>query len=149
MAKKILLVASHGGHWVQLNRIAKAFESMDLHFASTNLGLAGEVGSNSFHFVPDANLHEKYKLFKLALCSMILIFKVRPDFVISTGAAPGFFALMFGKLIGAKTIWIDSCANAEVMSMSGQKAKWVSDVWLTQWPQLAKNGGPEYWGAVI
>lgn len=147
--KKILLVASHGGHWVQLNRIASAFEGMPLEFASTNAGLATQVQPHRFYAIPDANLSEKIKLLRLLYAVLRVMIKSRPDFVISTGAAPGFFALLVGKMFRAKTIWVDSCANAEVLSVSGQKAKWVADVWLTQWPHLASEDGAQYWGAVI
>ncbi len=37
-----------------------------------------------------------------------LLLKERPDIVITTGAAPGYFCLRLGKLLGARTIWIDS-----------------------------------------
>ena len=33
--------------------------------------------------------------------------------VISTGAAPGYFAMRFAKWLGRRTIWIDSIANVE------------------------------------
>ena len=42
-----------------------------------------------------------------------LLLRHRPDVIVTTGAAPGYFALRFGKLLGARTIWIDSMANAE------------------------------------
>lgn len=149
MQKKILLVASHGGHWVQLKRISAAFDGMQVEFASTNAGLASQVLPHRFYVIPDANLNEKFKLMRLMCAVLWVMVRSRPDFVISTGAAPGFFALLVGKLFRAKTIWVDSCANAEVLSVSGQKAKWVADVWLTQWPHLASDDGAQYWGAVI
>jgi hypothetical protein len=77
--------------------------------------------------------------------------KHRPDVVISTGAASGYFALRIGKLFGAKTIWLDSIANAEELSLSGAKVQKHADLWLTQWEHLAnpQEGGPEYKGAVL
>ena len=75
--------------------------------------------------------------------------KENPDVIVSTGAAPGYFAIRFGRLLGIKTIWIDSIANAEELSMSGQKAGKHADLWLTQWKHLAKPQGPLYYGNVI
>lgn len=144
-----MLVASYGGHWVQMRRVAKAFEALEMHYVSTSQGLSKEVSPHMFHQVKDANLNEKLSLIVLAIQMLIIMIKVRPNFVISTGAAPGYFALMFGKLMGAKTIWLDSCANAERLSVSGAKVKPFADLWLTQWPHLAKESGPEYKGAVI
>lgn len=149
MRKKILLVASHGGHWVQMRKLAPAFEELDQHYVSTNSGLADSVLPASFSAVPDANLDEKLNLAFLALRMLWVVFKIRPDFVISTGAAPGFFALMFGKLFGAKTIWIDSCANVDRLSISGWKVRHFADLWLTQWEHLEGERGPFFRGAVL
>jgi hypothetical protein len=62
--------------------------------------------------------------------------KVRPHVVVTTGAAPGLVAIGVGKLFGAKTVWIDSLANSEVLSLSGRIAEKYADLWLTQWPHL-------------
>jgi hypothetical protein len=69
--------------------------------------------------------------------------------IISTGAAPGFFALMFGKILMRKTIWIDSMANADEMSLAGKKIKPFADIWLTQWEELSLPEGPGYQGQVL
>jgi hypothetical protein len=69
--------------------------------------------------------------------------------IITTGAAPGYFALRVGKLFGARTIWIDSMANAETLSKSGQEVGKYADLWLTQWEHLARPQGPHYLGAVL
>ena len=147
--KKVLLVASHGGHWVQLNRLNQAFNGCQLHYVSTEADLANEVGTAKFSFVPDANLDTKLSLIPLAANVLWLVLRYRPDVVVSTGAAPGFFALLFGKLLGAKTIWVDSIANAQQLSVSGEKVKRFADLWLTQWPELEKPEGPFFRGSVI
>ena len=69
--------------------------------------------------------------------------------VISTGAAPGYFAIRIGRLLGAKTIWVDSIANAEELSMTGKLVQRHADVWLTQWEHLSRPEGPGFAGAVL
>ena len=79
-----------------------------------------------------------------------LVRRERPDVVVSTGAAPGLMALAAGKLLaGSRTVWINSIANSERLSLSGRLARPVADAWLVQWPHLARPGGPEHWGAVL
>lgn len=147
--KKLLAVASGGGHWVQLLRLQPAFEGFHIEFISTNKGYAAQI-QNKLHVVTDANMWEKLKLIKMFIQVAIIVFKVKPDFIITTGAAPGYAAIMFGKLMGAKTIWLDSIANSETLSSSGKKAKLWADIWLTQWPHLAdKKNGLETWGSVL
>jgi exopolysaccharide biosynthesis glucuronosyltransferase PssD len=77
------------------------------------------------------------------------VFWERPDVVISTGAAPGYIAIRLGKLLGAKTVWLDSIANVEHLSMSGALVGRYADLWLTQWPHLEKEDGPRFKGAVL
>jgi hypothetical protein len=69
--------------------------------------------------------------------------------VITTGAAPGYFAVRIGKLLGARVVWLDSVANAGELSMSGRKAGSFVDLWLTQWPHLARDKGPACHGSVL
>ncbi len=62
--KKVVAVASGGGHWVQLLRIRPAFEGMSVEFISTNAGYASQV-DQVLHVVTDANMWEKLKLMKM------------------------------------------------------------------------------------
>ncbi len=149
MGKKIMLVSSSGGHWVQLNRLLPAFEDCEKVFVTTEAKYQDTVGKNKFLLVPDANRWNKLRVIYLALVMLKHILIIRPDVVVSTGAAPGFFALFFGKRLGAKTIWLDSIANVDELSLSGKKVKRYADLWLTQWEHLATPDGPKYEGAVL
>ena len=73
----------------------------------------------------------------------------KPDIVITTGAAPGYLALRLARLIHARTVWLDSIANVDQLSLSGLKVGRYADLWLTQWPHLAKPEGPHYAGSVL
>lgn len=143
--KTILAVASKGGHLVQLLRLRSIFDKHDTIYISND----DSLNVDRYIRVIDANMDSKFKLIVLSIQLFILTIWYRPDVVISTGAAPGFFAIFFGHLIGSKTIWLDSIANAEEMSLSGGKvAKWAG-LWLTQWAEVAKPDGPHYKGSVF
>jgi len=155
---KVIAISSAGGHWVQLQRLRPAWDGCQVTYVTTNKGYKPRVMAEAekrqqmppdFYVVPDANRWQKFRLIWQMLKIAAIFVKVRPDAVISTGAAPGYFALRIGKLIGARTIWVDSIANAEEMSLSGQKAGAHADIWLTQWQHLAKTYGPRYEGSVI
>ncbi len=107
------------------------------------------IGNNKFLVVPDANRWNKLRVLYLALVMLKHVLVIRPDVIVSTGAAPGFFAILFGKKLGAKTIWLDSIANVDELSLSGKKVKKYADLWLTQWEHLATPEGPRYVGAVL
>ena len=147
--KKVLAVASGGGHWVQLRRVAPAFVNCDVTYVTVEPSYRDQVGDAKFRVVVDATRWNKFKLLIMLLQILWILIRVRPDVVISTGAAPGFFALRVGKLFGARTIWLDSIANIEHVSMSGQKIGPHASLWLTQWEHLATEDGPDFRGAVL
>ena len=150
MKKKLVMaIASRGGHWIQLNRLSAVWEEQDVIFITNDPSLESHVGSAKFETVIDANMDQKLRLIFLAAQTFFKVLKHRPDVIISTGAAPGFFALIWGKLIGAKTVWVDSVANADELSLAGKKVSKIADVWLTQWPEVAKEDGPLYKGRVF
>lgn len=135
-ARRILAVASGGGHWHQLMLISEAFSDRNVIFATTIPGLAEASGVAGAYILPDCNRSEPAAVLACVREIARLVFKTRPDVVVTTGAAPGILAVVFGRLLGAKTIWIDSVANAEKISMSGRMASWLANVCLTQWEHL-------------
>jgi len=146
---KVLAIASGGGHWVQLLRLRAAFEGCDISYATVRDGYRAEVAGADFHLIPDCNRWEKLALLRSAVAIFLLVWRLRPDVVITTGAAPGYFGVRFGRLLGARVVWVDSVANVEELSLSGAKAGSFVDLWLTQWPHLARDGGPQYLGSVF
>jgi UDP-N-acetylglucosamine:LPS N-acetylglucosamine transferase len=156
--KRVLAISSTGGHWVQLNRLMPAFEGCEVHWACTSPDhearlrvAAGRLGQQVASYTPitDANRWTKLKLVKQMLETVALLIRVRPDVIVTTGASVGYFAIRAGRLLGARTCWIDSIANGDELSLSGVKAGPHADLFLTQWPHLAKPGGPDCRGAVL
>lgn len=147
--KKILAVASGGGHWIQLMRLRPAFEGCNVVYVSTHEGYQKQVKGSVFHSVTDANRWNKIRLVKMAFEVIRIVMKEKPDLVISTGAAPGLLAIVWGRLTGSKTIWLDSIANVERISMSGRLARPFASVHLTQWEELARGESTIYKGNVI
>lgn len=147
--KRVLAVASGGGHWIQLLRLQPAFEGCRIVYVCTNSGYRYTVGSSPFYVVTDAHRGTRWRLLFCALrLGLIILFEL-PDVVISTGAAPGYFAIRIAKVLGAKTVWVDSIANASEMSLSGRLVRPFADLWLTQWKHIARSPGPHFVGAVL
>lgn len=134
---------------MQLLRLRPAFADSDVTFVTVLPGYRADVDNARFRVIPDANRSSLVRLAGTTLCLFWLLLRERPDVIVSTGAAPGYLALRLGKMLGARTIWVDSVANAEVLSLSGQKAGRYADLWLTQWQHLAKDGGPYFKGSVL
>lgn len=147
--RRVLAVASGGGHWVQLMRLRPAFEDAHVTYVTVRPTYRSDVPESDFRVIPDATRWNKIKLLVMALKLFWIVIAVRPDVVISTGAAPGYFAIRFGRWIGAKTCWVDSIANAEELSLSGQQIRPHASLVLSQWPHVAEASGVEHAGSVL
>ncbi|MDO7086718.1 hypothetical protein WNY51_04620 [Pseudocolwellia sp. AS88] len=148
---KLLAIASEGGHLVQLNRLDDLFKLYDTSIISTNKDYIAPNHFISQYTTYDIN-QDSGVLAKLknVIRTTYLLYKIKPDVVISTGALPGLVCIVIAKILfRKKTIWVDSIANADELSKSGKAAKKFTDIWLTQWPELSKKEGPEYIGSII
>lgn len=141
----VLAVASGGGHWVQLLRLRSAWEGCAVSYLTTNETYRDAVMTDAaergeprprFFRVIAANRWQKLRLVWQLLQIINVVLRVRPDVVVTTGAAPGYLAIRAGKLLGARTIWVDSIANANELSLSGKMAGRHAGLWLTQWKHL-------------
>lgn len=146
---KIALICSHGGHLTEILYLMKAFEGNEVFFITynsprtSNLNqkkyLLNNIGTNPFRML-------------LAFFKFFRIFtKERPEAVLSTGseiAIPGFY---IAKLLGIRTIFIESWCRVRIPSFTGRAVYYISDLFLVQWPTLLEAYGSKakYAGAVV
>src|SRR5436190_17592926 len=128
---KVLCISSGGGHWVELLRVLPAFAGCEVVFATVQREYAALVPGHRFHLINDATRWNRIALLIMAMRILWILLRERPDVIITTGAAPGYFALRLGRWLGARTVWLDSIANGEELSMSGRLAGRFADLWLT------------------
>lgn len=147
---RVLMVASAGGHWIELSRLSDAFAGCDCQFVSTATGMVAPLGKREVLVVPDSSRDTVSTMIQTMRCLFPIVRAFDPELVVSTGAAPGAIALALAKLFGARTIWIDSIANSERLSLSGQMVRPVADMRLTQWSHLATaSGSVRYFGQIL
>lgn len=145
----VLAVSSSGGHWEQLLLASAGCAKDDILFVVTKAELPVQAGLARSRVVGDCNRDQPLQLLKCILQCVGIVISTRPKVVISTGAAPGLICIVLGRLVGARTIWIDSVANVEKMSLSGKMAGYVANIWLTQWEHLSSSEGPRFEGQVL
>ena len=145
-----MAVASGGGHWVELRRLIPAFADSEVVYVSTEEVADADLAPARYYAVPNST-RKSLRAFLGTVRRLLAIVRAeRPEVVVTTGAAPGFVALVLAKLLcRSRTVWIDTVAHAESMTLSGRLARPFADAWLVQWPHLARPGGPESWGAVL
>lgn len=146
--KKVLIISSPGGHWIQAQRLIPAFENCHLALSSTYSNVEEALNLYPYFKVTDFNRNNMFGIFKTLKSLYIIDKEFRPDLVVSTGAAPGLLAGFYWRLKGRRTVWIDSIANSESISLSGKIASYFFNETLTQWPYL-QNKRVKFYGRVL
>lgn len=148
---KICLVASAGGHISQLLRLAESWKDYEIFCITTTDVVRARLQKwGKTYVVGECNREHLIRTIVILLRCARSIFYEKPDVVISTGAAVGCIVCFLGKLSGAKVVWIDSITNVERISLSGKMVRYIADLFLVQWPELArKYRNVEYLGAVV
>ncbi|MFZ4688452.1 MAG: UDP-N-acetylglucosamine--LPS N-acetylglucosamine transferase [Polymorphobacter sp.] len=147
-SKRILAIASGGGHFVQLLRLRPAWEGHDVTYATVHAASAAEVAPARLLTFRDVSRADWWRL-PLTLWDVVgILLRVRPQVIITTGALPPLLALALARPFGVRTLWIDSIANSEILSGSGGLAGKIAHQVVTQWPHLAADG-VDHWGSVL
>src|SRR3546814_8707494 len=60
--------------------------------------LEHEMGAISAHILPDCNLRQPLRTIASTFCAALLIARLRPQIIISTGAAPGLLCIFWGQI---------------------------------------------------
>lgn len=146
---RIMAIASGGGHWIELMRLRPAFADSDVVWVSTFANYAAEVAPQTYYTMDDATRFDRFKHLKILFTALRIILRERPDAVITTGSAPALGFILIGRLLGARTLWVDSIAQPERLSTSGSIAKRIAHVTVSQWPEAAEAEQVPCWGAVL
>lgn len=137
---RICLAASAGGHTSQLLKLVESWNGYDVFSVTTTEVVREKLAKfGPVYVVGECNRQYPWRVVKVLLRCIGIVFKERPDVVISTGAAVGCILCLLGKMRGAKVIWIDSITNVERISLSGRMVRHVADLFLVQWPDLVNR----------
>jgi len=148
---RICLVASSGGHLTELLTLSDSWDGCETFCVTTvpivhdKLKKLGDV-----YVVGECNRQHPVLVLRVLLRCIKVVFRERPNVIISTGAAVGCIMCFLGKLLRAKIIWLDSITNVNKMSLSGKMVRCIADLQLVQWPELSEQyKDVEYVGTVI
>lgn len=137
---RVLLVASSGGHLLELLELANQYESRCRQWVTFDKPdarglLTGE--SVTFAYGP-TNRHLGNLLRNLVLAIRIIL-RVRPDAVITTGAGVGVPFLYVARIFGKRAIYVESLARVDRLSLSGRLVYPVATDFFVQWPELSER----------
>lgn len=133
---------------MQLMRLAPAWQGHNVAIATVDPATQVLAGDAPFYTFRDVSRADWWRIPLAALDIAIILLRVRPQVIITTGALPGLIAAALARPFGVRSLWVDSIANSEILSGSGSQAARVCNQVVTQWPHLA-GAKADHWGSVL
>ena len=139
--KKIGLICSPGGHFVEVLQLLEAFEGHPAFY----LTYREKATRNREHFYYMTNFAKKPFSLLIGVFKILFIFlKERPKILFSTGAEIAIPSFYIGKfLFGAKLIYLECSAQVYTPSLTGRCVYPITDLFLVQWEPLLGAYGPK------
>lgn len=144
---RLCLAGSGGGHVRQLLDLEPAWSGHDYYFVTEDTALGRSLREqHRTYFVPhyaagQARIGSPLKMLGAALGnlarSLAVMFRERPDVVISTGAGAVFFCVLIGRILGARVVVIESFARFDRPSLFGRLASPLAHHMVIQSAALA------------
>ena len=156
MKKKVMFIASTGGHLNELFQLKPLFNHYNYHIVtektSSNISLKKEYGKKVNFVIYGTKDHKFIYPFKLLLNCFIELFiylKVRPKYIVTTGAHIAGPMCCSGKIFGSKIIFIETFANSRTKTITGKLIYKFADLFVVQWESMLKlYPKAKYWGSI-
>ena len=144
--KKVLFIASTGGHLDELLQLDKMFKNYDYHIVTektkSNLSLKKKYDNKVSYLIAGtySGVLNKFiypvKLFLNTIKSFFIYLKYRPKYVVSTGAHASGPMCLIAHLLGSKVIFIETFANSKTKSVTGRIVYKFADLFIVQWESM-------------
>lgn len=136
---RIAMVGNAGGHLVELQALAEAFSGHDVFFVTQRYPWTAHLTDTELLPAQKETQAARiglldrwwYRL-KLFACIGWLWLKRRPDCIVSSGAEVAIPAFWLGKLIGARTVYVECYTRVYKLSRSARAVMPVTDAFFAQ-----------------
>ena len=154
---RLLFVLGSGGHTARGLILSNQVEGQKYYIVPWESEVTKKkVGGNYFSVISprfrakDNRIMTVLRTLFLFLHSLIILFVVRPNVLISTGSGLTLPPFLVARLFRIKTIFIESPSRVYEPSIAGRMLMGKTDLWLSSWPDLAKRyKGVEYRGMIF
>lgn len=133
---KIGLICSHGGHLTEMLQLTAAFEGHEVFFVTYRCPRGRELAQRFLVYELEGVGTNPWRIWLRLPAAWRILTAERPAVLVSTGSeiAVPFFVL--GRVLGMKTIFVESWCRVNTPSRTGRALYPLADVFLVQWPQL-------------
>lgn len=140
--KKVLFIASTGGHLSELLQLKPLFKKYNSYLITektkSTIGLKKQFDKINF-LVYGTKDHKFSYIFKFSwncLKSVWYYIKIRPKVIVTTGTHTAVPMCYIGKLFGSKIIFIETFANSKTKTISGKLVYPIADTFIVQWESM-------------
>lgn len=136
---KVCLPTSSGGHLTQLMQLRPFWGSHDRFWVTFDKEDANSklFGERVYHCFYPTNRNIP-NLIRNTVLAVKLLRAERPDIIVTTGAAVAIPFFLVGKLIGAKTVYIEVIDRIDAPTLSGRLCRPLADLFVVQWPEMER-----------
>lgn len=136
----ICFISSTGGHLTQLKNIIKSFDTSEVKVITeknkTTISLQKQYDVSYLVQQERKNIFFPFIFFINIVLSFWYVLKVRPKYIISTGAGAVIPFCILGKIFGSKLIFIESFAKVQTPTITGRVLYRFADKFYVQWEEL-------------
>lgn len=141
--KKVLFISSTGGHLSEMMMLNPMFKKYDYHIITektkSTIGLKDKYKNKINYMVygtKDHMLTYPFKLFINCIKTVYYYFKIRPEFIVTTGAHTAGPMCVLGHIFGSKVIYIETFANRKSKTITGRNVYKFADLFIVQWESM-------------
>lgn len=141
--KRVLFIASAGGHLNELMQLEPMFQNYDSYLITekikSNMSLKKKYGKKLSFLVfgsKDHMLTYPFKFLYNCIKTVFLFIKIRPKVVVTTGTHTAVPMCYLAKLFGRKVIFIETFANSTTKTLSGKLVYPIADLFIVQWESI-------------
>lgn len=153
--KKVLFISSCGGHLTELLKLEPMFKKYDYYLITEktkdNSYLKNKYKKVSYmiYGTKDHMLVYPFKLLFNCFISLFLYIKIRPKYIVTTGAHTAGPICCLGKIFRSKIIYVETFANTEKPTITGKLIYKFADLFIVQHKSLLKHYPKAIYGGWI
>lgn len=137
---KICFPTSSGGHLTHLLQIKDFWKDKDRFWVTFKKIDAESALKNEKVYWCYYPTNRNFKnLIKNSILAFKIIYREKPELIISTGAAPAIPFFYIGKLFGSRLVYIEVYDRVDLSTLSGKIIYPICDEFIIQWEEQRKH----------
>lgn len=137
---KLLLVCNPGGHFSTMMGLKSFWSTYPREWVTyPKFDTQTLNGNEQVYWVEMQEARMLWKACMNFLRALLILRKSQPDLVVSTGASLAVPFILASKLLGIKTVFIESISRSSQLSLSGKIVYNLVDEFYVQWPECVER----------